>query len=702
MSAIPNVTNLLGKGFVKLSGPENYTTWKKDFKPIANLNGVWALYQGTDPVLERPTLQTVLPAATGKPKRKGADATIIAEGAAAAAASAAAQQTDAPANYQYHIAVYNVQLAEWKENEKSVRFALALLQTAVEPWVWPTDSDDPATTWATIRANNEADADTRLDRALTQLDKIKLENFTTVRDYLVHFDSVYQDIKDAGGSYAHSQLTNNVIRGLQPANRFNPFHTYWSLTPHTETGEAKYQKFRAALLQYADNNKERWEEQDKARKDKDKPKPKTGDTTDNDGKPRDGKKSRPTCTWCGYRGHTEDICRNKAAGKPRASTDTAPTVTVNNNSTAKPAESKPNDKKGKGPAVGNVALSDDTEIRRIAAPALDFDFDLFNSTLKFHNEPHCTSPPPSPSHTPDKLTETKKDGLRGAGNEQDLEGKGIHGLHLEDNDNTQSFAHLKFSRNGRVAMAGSKITLPKDAWLCDSGASVHITNDRTLFTSFRACSSKVGTCSDGNSLPVEGTGSIEIRMNSPSRPPIILTLGEVAYAPNSRCNLLSVPTLIRRADMSVNMNKNGMVLYDADGQDIAFAPLKDGLFLMDISSVNTDTSQPMANAAVDFDDPVWHEHRRLGHLSLQNMRHLAKISTGMTITDKQIQAKLRDVCPICWTTRNLNKIPRDPARRRYTNAGDLVILDTWGPYPIYGLKGERWALFLTNDATRYT
>jgi hypothetical protein len=700
MSAIPNITSLLGKNFVKLSGPENYTSWKKDFKPIASLNGVWALYQGTTPVIDKPTLQAV-PAAAGKARPNTRSQNTPPP------TGPAADDDAAPTNYAYHIAIYNVQLSEWRENEKTVRFALALLQYAVEPWVWPTDAEDPAAVWETVKANNEADAETRLDRALTQLDKIKLDNFATTRDYLVHFDSVHQDIKEAGGSYAYSQLTNNVIRGLP--GRYTPFITYWQLTPATGTAEAKYAKFRTSLLQFSDNNKERWDEQDKNRKDKDKAKPTNSNNTGNtggdnhNGNSKEGKKPRLTCTWCGYRGHSEDICRNKAAGKPRADPSANTNVTIN----VKQGDRKPDDKKGKGPAVGALATEDDSGIRKIAAAAfpLDFDLDLFNSTLKFQNEPYCTLPPPSSTPTSDKLPEAQKGDaieLRGAGMEQAPRGHYMHGLHVEDHDNTLLLPKLKFSRKGRLAMMGSKTTLAKDTWLCDSGASVHITNDRSLFVSFRECSSKIGTCSDGSNLLVEGIGTIEIKIQSRFRPPIILTLGEVAYAPNSRCNLLSIPTLIRRANMAVFMDMAGMVLYDADRKDIAFAPLDNGLFLMAVTSTAPDSARSVAAAAVDFNDPVWHEHRRLGHLSIQNMRHLAKISTGMNLTDKQIQSKLGDVCPICWTTRNLNSIPRDPARRRYENAGDLVILDTWGPYPIYGLKGERWALFLTDDATRYT
>jgi hypothetical protein len=125
-----------------------------------------------------------------------------------------------------------------------------------------------------------------------------------------------------------------------------------------------------------------------------------------------------------------------------------------------------------------------------------------------------------------------------------------------------------------------------------------------LFTVFRECTSKIGTCSDSKDLLVQGVGTIEIKIESINRPPVILTLREVAYAPNSRCNLLSIPTLIRRANMSTYMDKAGIILYDSEKNDIAFAPIQQGLFMIKVSNASTNTAQAVAAAAVDFDDPV--------------------------------------------------------------------------------------------------
>jgi hypothetical protein len=58
-----------------------------------------------------------------------------------------------------------------------------------------------------------------------------------------------------------------------------------------------------------------------------------------------------------------------------------------------------------------------------------------------------------------------------------------------------------------------------------------------------------------------------------------------------------------------------------------------------------------------------------------DLRDSLKMSDGLGISDAQIKPKLLEICPICATSRALNRIPREPARRHYENIGDLLIID---------------------------
>lgn len=134
-----------------------------------------------------------------------------------------------------------------------------------------------------------------------------------------------------------------------------------------------------------------------------------------------------------------------------------------------------------------------------------------------------------------------------------------------------------------------------------------------------------------------------------------------------------------------------MVLLDGKGTNLGHAKLKNGLFHLLIEHKNRTSpaehlllSRQVIVNAIDFDDPVWKMHRRLGHLSFQNMFNLCKFSEGMRLTEKQIKAKLKAVCLVCATTRALVKIPRDLAKRHTQVPGELMHADVWGPYPIKG------------------
>jgi len=102
-----------------------------------------------------------------------------------------------------------------------------------------------------------------------------------------------------------------------------------------------------------------------------------------------------------------------------------------------------------------------------------------------------------------------------------------------------------------------------------------------------------------------------------------------------------------------------------------------GLFQVRIKALpkpdNPFKSGEVLVAAINFNDPVWRMHRRLGHLSFQGMLNLKKVSTGMDVTEQQIKEKLKAICPVCATTRALVRIPRDPAKRKSEELGDLIL-----------------------------
>jgi hypothetical protein len=109
-------------------------------------------------------------------------------------------------------------------------------------------------------------------------------------------------------------------------------------------------------------------------------------------------------------------------------------------------------------------------------------------------------------------------------------------------------------------------------------------------------------------LGIVGKGTIEIVITSPDDKPAILVLHNVRYAPDARCNLLSIPTmtfagksyqfLINKYDINVIRKDTMQTIL------VAKLHLSANVYVFQAGRPPTTT----AAAAVDFDDLVWLEH----------------------------------------------------------------------------------------------
>ena len=237
---------------------------------------------------------------------------------------------------------------------------------------------------------------------------------------------------------------------------------------------------------------------------------------------------------------------------------------------------------------------------------------------------------------------------------------------------------------------------------------MHIVNDtkwfkKETFRSFNVCPINISTADGSTTLEVKGGGTVQLVLKSPDGFPVTVSLSEVAYAPQGKCNLFSGGMFAQKAKLTGVYNDQYMTWVNGQGHEIGHALFENGLYHLDAGeALNPFKSGEVVAATVNFDDPVWKWHRRLGHLGFQNMLNLLDSSMGMEITAAQIKAKLKAVCPVCAVTRALVKTPRDPAKRHAQEPGQMVHIDVWGPYPVEGFDGTRYFLFITDDCTRYT
>jgi hypothetical protein len=702
MSVIPNLNNTFGKNYERLTGKNNYRSWLHTFSTIARLNGVWGVYQGTDAIVERPSHTMVFPETDSPPTTRAA-----AKSQQQQSQSDEAQQ-QAKLDLTYNLARYNVALKQWEDSDKRDRLALAILQSAVETYVWQeieeqssSASNNPRKAWKALVAINAPANSVALQQALQTLSTLKLSDYNNIHEYILAANRLRAEVKECEGNYPTNQVMATILNGLPP--RYNLFvDTIMMGKDLSEYDAEEYKKFTATLIKFTNNHKERWAEQDKAREARNNSNKSNNHTgrNNNNTKSKNNNKDPRTCFFCGFRGHVESECRKKKQAIIDQGTNnpTKPDPpNFNRNSSVPPPDTKNTIKTDRH--VSALATDNTDDIEHIAALSLHDD-------LSLHSDPSSTF-----LHTTLRpVTDSSQPSVRESGREQRCR--------IKTTGETRDWEALSSTREHRSDQAialleNAPLSMSRDEWVADTGATTHICNDRSLFTDITMKQSKIGSCDGTATLAVLGHGPINITFVTPYGKHATATLSNVSYAPSSRCNLISIPALTDRAGITFQGDHNRLLLINSRGQEFGIAPRKHRLFCFKLywqptvpNAVNTLNSflghEEIATAAVDFNDKVWRKHQQLGHLSIEGMRKLNKIADGLGLTDQELKAKVLDTCPICATSKALNRIPREPARRHYQNPGELIHIDLWGPYPIPGLNGERYGLFHTDDATRYT
>lgn len=768
-----------------LSGQDNYSAWSRDFKVVATGKGVFKLYTGEMPVLEKPDKDTYLHPSGAVTTRKKSD----------------------EFDFAAAVAEYRIDLDEYKDNAKLVREALSLLARWVDPAIRGTIIAfvTPKEAWDFLKDQYKMTDRRALDLLRTRLESTKLSSFKTVTQYLNALQELKLDMTEAGGTLTDEEMVSKILRGL-PA-RYDPFvDSHYQLvdTPGLDDGGLK--GLTARLITFEARLQQRQSQKSSTGNNNNKTKD-TGDDKEQEG---GGRRRRVKCSYepCGKWGHEEKNCYMKNPDlKPKQDNkDDWKNKSNNDNNESKQAwgnGQKSEDKPKKFTAMASVnnlgefkrrlaqaeaemrdvsSMGSETADRMRSLQAVEAregakkamrqereDMKLLRQEKKREvetaliqtakktqgwedsNTPgvmlfkpkhqsestdpivipddsethsqgqqtdtpeHLGTPQSPPTHPPlaDRATQDDlfhSEGRSGDGGSQ-VKASGVPvdriPLRVLRDGNDFSLRHLaqKPDTHVRSFLISGADSVDKDDWIADSGANAHIANSIKWFQSVHAINMDVDTADEKTSLHIVGGGRVSLLLKNIDGDVCELELSEVAFAPDSKCNLLSMSSLFDKGGFNGKWGRD-LTIETSDGYKVGVAELREGLYHLALAEIPTVPSDERGGtkfaALIDYDDPVWKWHRRLGHLSIENIRRLVKQSTGIDLTDKQLRAKLKAICPVCATTRATVRIPRDPADRRFESVGDLLHVDTWGPYPIEGKDGEKYAIFFTDDATRYT
>ena len=243
-----------------------------------------------------------------------------------------------------------------------------------------------------------------------------------------------------------------------------------------------------------------------------------------------------------------------------------------------------------------------------------------------------------------------------------------------------------------VAFSAADEFDPSERWICDSGASVHITPNRGCFselTMFEA-PRRIYLGKKGSHMDALGQGTVTLQ---------ICCRGEwheaellnVWYSPDASGNLFSVQAAACRGFDTVLTNEGVEVRSRVGGQPVCDGNVSNGLYILSMRARSHPGTQ--ANLTTRCDQLQLY-HERLGH---QNKRYVKDFlhNVGIQLTNTE-----NSFCDGCA----LGKMHQMPFRSRPPQAnsvGELIHADVNGPMSVPSLNGSRYFLCLKDDFTKF-
>ena len=310
---------------------------------------------------------------------------------------------------------------------------------------------------------------------------------------------------------------------------------------------------------------------------------------------------------------------------------------------------------------------------------------------------------------PQKATKIRKLQEKLARRKEVRQSKDVKSLNPEvDNEITQSGAWImeEFALLTAHPDKGYDVVL-------DTGATNHIFNDRSMFTSMVPCEKNIINAS-GQLVPVSGIGSAQFQIfdyvNKNSSK--IITMENVWYVPSCTKNLVSGVQLFANGFI-ISSSNGGLSVVTKNGGIIATARPKGGLF-----SFNTSPSSytaPSSTYSLNQSDVLLSQnmlrltnelvHQRFAHvgtdiLSKLNVSDLDLVSLrSKDIEDFRFDKRILHSCNVCNLCKRVEKINRGPVSVSL-NLLDLVHSDTWGKCRVPGIFGSLYFVTFTDDYSK--
>ena len=122
-----------------------------------------------------------------------------------------------------------------------------------------------------------------------------------------------------------------------------------------------------------------------------------------------------------------------------------------------------------------------------------------------------------------------------------------------------------------TAMVGAARSVRKEEWESDSGTTFHMSHTRAGMSAYKKASPGTNVeIADGNILPVDGFGRIEVDLDQPGHTTKMVKMDDVAYVPGLSRNLLSAVKAVEQWGKPLIYYRNKAVLGFPEEESLVF------------------------------------------------------------------------------------------------------------------------------------
>ena len=264
-----------------------------------------------------------------------------------------------------------------------------------------------------------------------------------------------------------------------------------------------------------------------------------------------------------------------------------------------------------------------------------------------------------------------------------------------------------------AAMVGTARGDRKEEWESDFGATLRMSHTRAGISVYKKASPRTNVeIADGNILPVDGFGRIEVDLDQPGHTTKMVTTDDVAYVPGLSRNLLSTVKAVEQWGKPLIYYRIKAVLGFPGEESLVFkfCPRKELFLATGMRRIPRQEVAPEANLTENglvriasgtalamragASRDVMEVHRMLAHPSEDITRKTAEMM-GIETTDQW------GACETCFQAKaKRHAVPKKTDKRARVR-GQRFFVDVGGPMKHSTLGGNSYVVIFVDDCTRF-